>query len=349
MLYIQDPRLPARTLLDVAAEAAQGATYGGGIFAFASAAGVRKLLDDPLLQPLTDTRFEVVVGVDSITDARALHALATRAADRAGLSAHVLLHDLSSLFHPKLCWFGADDWVRLIVGSGNLTVGGLADNFEAFVLTTASGDRARAILHEVDSWLDRWRDSLVAPDSPLAIERARRNSGAERSLKEPMRRDDDRVEGPPASEELEAVLAFDVSRNDPARWQLEVGRDHFEKYFGWEEGKPKRISIQSVSDEGRPGPVEDRRLVKTGSKNYRIESRARDDRYPDEGRPISLFVRVLGNTYRYQLLLPGESGHERASQFLTDKVGPPRPKMRRYQGRVSELREAWPDSPLLGP
>jgi hypothetical protein len=135
-LHLQDPAQAGKTLLDAIAHAGDHAERGGGIFAFASARGVAMLLDDPVLGQLTKTgEFELVVGTDAVTDERALAALQDRmTASHPGLRARVLVHDLPILFHPKLCWFVRGERLTLLVGSGNLTPGGLATNLEAFIV-----------------------------------------------------------------------------------------------------------------------------------------------------------------------------------------------------------------------
>ncbi len=350
-LHLQDPTTVGRTLLDLLAEAAGGAEAGGGIFAFASRSGIGMLLGDPAVQQLTrDGQFELVVGVDSVTNERALEALAESGSQRPGLSARVLVHDLPSLFHPKLCWFRSGDTTTLVLGSGNLTAGGLARNLEAFTVTSFEGSAGAEIELEIASWLERWEHCLLAPDAPAAIACAKSNSGSERSFKQPMRSEDElggEAGTPPPDA---AVLVAEIPRNAPRRTQLDVGVEQFRDFFGGELNKEKRIVIQHVEGDGALGEIEPpRALFPTKSRNYRFEAAAgRGIEYPAEGRPIGVFVHLPDGIFRYRLLWPGAPGHSAVEGLLTDVAGPARGNaMRRETVTLDRLGGAWPDSPLL--
>src|SRR5690606_31123382 len=67
-----------------------------------------------------------------------------------------------SVFHPKFCWFEQDDILRLVTGSGNLTLRGLgkvnasvppSGNWEAFSVQSLTGPSAAAAKKEIDDWL----------------------------------------------------------------------------------------------------------------------------------------------------------------------------------------------------
>jgi hypothetical protein len=351
VFHFQDPSVPGTTLLDALADAAHGAERGGGIFAFASAQGIATFLDDPVIEPLTKTMsFELVLGMDAITDTRALAALVDRLPHRPGLNARVLLHELPALFHPKLCWFVRGEAVILVVGSGNLTPGGLTKNLEAFTVAAFEGTAANAAEASITGWLDRWEAQLVAPDAPEAEARAKKNSGSERSLKRPMAAEDEEspTEFVPVDDES-AVLVLEIPRNAPRRTQLDVGEAQFRDFFGGVIGSQKRIVIQHVKDDGTPEEVEPpRALFRTQSVNYRFEAAAgRGIDYPAQGRPIAVFVRRPDGVFRYRLLWPGAAGHTEVEAFLTSRAGPAGPNMRREPATMAELRAAWPNTPLL--
>jgi hypothetical protein len=352
--HLRDPAGKGRTLLDVLTEAADGAERGGGIFAFASKTGIDMLLEANELRTLVAVLgFDLVVGVDSITDTRALDRLVELSQRRSALRARVLVHDSGGLFHPKICWFADGSNLRLVVGSGNLTLGGLARNTEAFVATTLVGDAASTAEGEVQGWLKRWEPWLLAPDAVESRARAAKNSGSEGSFREKMKRRDEEPRDedvPPVTGEAE-VLVLDVSKNvSRGRTQLEVGKEKLRTYFGGDPGKTRRILIQSVDPQGVLGELEPpRRLVRAKSRNFRIElgaGHARD--YPASGKPIAIFARCEDGIFRYQLFWPGEPGHAEVDRFLTKLAGRTMGgNMRRETGTVAQLREAWPDSPLL--
>jgi hypothetical protein len=343
---LQDPTVPGRTLLDALADVAHGAERGGAIFAFASAKGIATLLDDPVFEPFTKTAgFELIVGMDAITDERALAVLSDRLQVRPGLSVRVLVHDLPALFHPKLAWFATGDCVTLVVGSGNLTPGGLLNNVEAFTVVTLAGDSGREAERQIAEWLGRWDKYLYAPDASEALARAKQNSGAERSFKKPMSSED---EEPPAvqtgTEDVPEVLLLEIPRNAPRRTQLDVGQAQFQDFFGGEAGKQKRILIQHVAEAGTLDELEPpRALFRTKSDNYRFEAAAgRGVEYPVEGRPIGVFVRMPDGVFRYRLLWPGDAGHREVEAFLTATAGAFVRSMRRETVATSDLLAAWP-------
>jgi hypothetical protein len=353
VFHFQDPSVPGTTLLDALADAAHGAERGGGIFAFASAQGIATFLDDPVIEPLTKTTsFELVLGMDAITDTRALSALVDRLPHRPGLNARVLIHELPALFHPKLCWFVHGDAVTLVVGSGNLTPGGLTKNLEAFTVAALEGPTAAEAEASIAAWFDRWEAQLFAPDAPEAKAQAEKNSGAERSLKRPMA-----TEKEDSSDELvrlddeSAVLVFEVPRNAPGRMQLNVSKNNFEDFFGGVPGSQKRILIQHVEADGSLAEVEPPRAVfRTSSRNFRFEVAAdRTTPYPaqGQGRPIAVFVRRPDGIFRYRLLWPGGGGYPEMDSFLTSRTEPAGTNMRREPATVAELRAAWPNAPLL--
>jgi hypothetical protein len=261
------------------------------------------------------------------------------------------LHELPTLFHPKLCWFVHGETLILVVGSGNLTPGGLTNNFEAFTVAALEGAAAKDAETSIAGWFDRWYAHLFAPDAPEAQARAEKNSGSERSLKKPMAVED---EESPADflpvGDGSAVLVLEIPRNAPRRTQLDVGEVHFRDFFGGVVGSQKRIVIQHVDEDGTPEEVEPpRALFRTQSVNYRFEAAAgRGIDYPVQGRPIAVFVHRPDGVFRYRLLWPGATGHTEVEAFLTSRAGPRAGNhMRREPATVAELRAAWPNTPLL--
>jgi HKD family nuclease len=151
-LRIQQPGDPESALLEAILTACQGAESGGGIFAWASASGVQLLIEDEAFVDLATTGpFRLVIGVDAITDAKALDELSRAEKRFKGLEVRAFLHNEPNvLFHPKCCWFRRGAEVRLIVGSGNLTLGGLRGNWEAFAEDTLKGTTAVAFQEAID-------------------------------------------------------------------------------------------------------------------------------------------------------------------------------------------------------
>lgn len=76
--YLQDPGDPDTTyLIEILVEKCQGATGGGASFAWATSSGVNLLLENEhFVHFLREREFDLVIGVDSVTDDKALAALA---------------------------------------------------------------------------------------------------------------------------------------------------------------------------------------------------------------------------------------------------------------------------------
>ena len=171
-LFIQDPNDDDTVyLVEEILQACDGACRGGGAFSFASAAGAKLLLsDESFVRFAAKNAFDLVIGVDAITDTKALDAIDEMAKTTAGLRARVFLHDLKgALFHPKLCWFRNEAGGSLVVGSGNLTVRGLRGNWEAFAAGALDATEADA----VESVWTRWTQMNLEALVPLTDTRAR--------------------------------------------------------------------------------------------------------------------------------------------------------------------------------
>jgi len=352
-LSLQDPTAGGNNLLHAISRAARDADSGGGFFAFASFKGIEMLFKDEFLHRLAKKRgFELIVGVDAITNKGALDSLAGLSKRLPMFEARVLLHESPTLFHPKLCWFAKGSELTLIVGSGNLTPGGLVTNFEAFAVCPLSGAAAAAAKTEIEGFQHRWDHRLLPPDHPAALTRAAKNTGSERSLMKKMAPADEFPASTPAPEATALVLVAEISKNVDERTQLDVGIEMFTGFFG---AKPEggHILIQPVSSSGKLEEVETPRAIfPTRSRNYRFEAKAGAGRKypaPGSGRPFGIFVRMPDGIFRYQLLWPTEPGYVEIDSLLTERAGVAKKKrpMRREAVTVTELAAAWPASPLL--
>lgn len=125
-LRFQNPGDDQGYLLEALLNACLGAASGGAIFAWTNAGGAKALLEDETFSNFLGAgSFELILGIDSITDQAALDVVSRAAFRMPSLRARVFLHDEDALFHPKLAWFESDRALTVLVGSGNLTMGGL--------------------------------------------------------------------------------------------------------------------------------------------------------------------------------------------------------------------------------
>ena len=119
-----------------------------------------------------------MVGLDAITDTAAVAALKT---------AKVMLPNasISLFYHPKRaascitqrrCFSGSCLGGTCLTGSGNLTLGGLRNNWEAFWKADLSVADAIALEAQWANWLANHKDNLLAVDDPRVTAQAALNA-----------------------------------------------------------------------------------------------------------------------------------------------------------------------------
>jgi hypothetical protein len=359
-LYIQDPDdSDSVYFVEALLEASQGAQCGGGAFAFATAAGAKLLLEDEAFRRFSLAHaFQLIVGVDAVTNTDALKAITAAASSPSRIKVQVFLHEhKDALFHPKLCWFRTSHGGQLIVGSSNLTIGGLRANWESFSVTPLSKTDIEKVEADWTRWLELHSAELFSADDPRIIARASRNTGLVQLLKSAEYVGEGEASGGsvgPVSEratgsirDTNTVLIAEIPRSGD-RWnQANFDVHSYEQFFGAKVGTQRRILLQHVQDDGTLGDIENRPSVAVRSQNYRFELLAAAGRpYPPKQRPIGVFVRVANRTFRYRLLMPGDPQYSPVRVYLGKKWSGPIHRMRRVCVPVSELREAWPAAAL---
>lgn len=360
--HLQDPT-SAQTvyLFEAIVAAARGATTCDGMFAFASRAGVDALIADAEVQSLLQRgAINLLVGIDAVTNRHTLERLRDLEAAHGRLSVRVFWNQTPGLFHPKPAMFRYADGRRsLIVGSGNLTPGGLRQNFEAFSIIRV-GARERL---DLGSW-DRFRQSharnIRAIDDE-ALERAARNiirggRGRPRAEIEP-----DAVVaaavpigGEALPEQLAEIASTDrvlVSLVPSAgnRWhQVHFNHDVMDDFFRITPNSSQRLYLTEVMHDGTSGEQETRPYVlSTANSNPKVELASHHGApYPNDGRPIAVFRETQARAFDYMLLMPGDDGHGQMDRLLTrlPHIGK---GLARVITDVAELRRDWPTCPLL--
>jgi hypothetical protein len=344
---IQDPAWEDSTyFLEEILVASKGALAGVGAFAFASQAGVKLLLEDEdFVRFLSKSEFDLIVGVDAITDTKALSAIAGCLSQNPKLTARVFLGKVPRVtFHPKLCWFRHKHSGRTLVGSGNLTPGGLRGNCEAFSITDLSKQQLNAWEHKWTSWSAFHTSDLLPIDDPRVVKRASENALANNARKKPQ--GDILLEEPNGSisvgrsrHDSDAVLVAEIPRGG-SRWnQANFNLETFRGFFGASPGKTQRIILTHIAIDGTAGNQEIRPSVSVKSNNHRFELEAASGlAYPSKGRPIAIFVRVATRTFRYRLLMPGDLGYRQAARFLNQRAPQDGNQMQRFVTTVKEVR-----------
>lgn len=346
-LRLQTPDGEAGQLLDVLLYAAANAERGGGIFAFATADGIRALVgSDEFSGLLKAGPFRLVVGVDSVTNTRALEELSASAKRHSGLAAHVLVHERSVLFHPKLSWFVAGRRLTLITGSGNLTVRGLRENWEAFTTIALEGASAARMEVQLDGWLTAHDALLRRPDDPSARERAALNTGRERDLKHARRISEERVEVG-ESIVLVAEAPKGGSGRKPRPSQVNFHKKDYETFFGAKEGSRIHVVLHCLDASGAKGAVEIRPIVFRKSGNYSLELTGFKEGRRRTGFPdIGVYLRLVQGAFLYQRFAYGDAGYKQLRDFLRHRWTGPAGQMRAVLAQAGEVSPAWPESPL---
>lgn len=339
-LQFQSPDAPSVTVLELLAESADIATEGGGVFSFASTQGVDLLFADPVIEPfLRRSAFHLVVGVDAITTPAVLLRLASLLGDYPALRVDVFYHARPGvLFHPKLCWFGSARTGRVLVGSANLTRGGLLKNWEAVADVSLSHTELVALKRGWAQWLGRHRELLRDPSDAEVIARAQVNA-VERVYRRAEVEVETEEESPVVSPDA-SVLIAEIPRAS-TRWnQANFNLETFRGFFGLEPGTFRRVVLFPVAVDGTVGRPEVRQSVSVKSRNYRIElGLASGLRYPEHGRPIAVFLKIGPRRFRYRLTLPTDPGYPELRRLLDAVVGSQSERMRRVVTDVTTLEQ----------
>jgi len=321
-----------------------GAVRGGGIFAWANVNGVKSLLEDDVFGEFLDGGiFRLFVGTDSITDAATVDRLIDISSKRPHLEVRAFVSTAGSLFHPKMAWFEHDEHLSLIVGSGNLTMGGLRSNWEAFVVLKLTGKERMDALAEIDRFLMTHDEHLLPIADPRVRELVAKNIGNERSLQSsPRAASKDAI-----AQAVDDVLIAEIPKSGNRWKQANFDRHNYEDFFGARVGSQRRISLHHVDSQGVLGDVESRPGVNVASDNFRFELAAASGiPYPTTGRPIGVFLRLATGEFVYSLLLPDDPGYRGIDAVLASRSTGRAGQMRRVRLTADELHSAWPDAPL---
>ncbi len=346
-ICIQDPEWSeSRYLIEEVIAASKNALSGVGAFAFASAGGINLLFQDhDFVKFLARAPFDLVIGIDAITDLKALDRLLELTDIHQNLKPRAFLGSVSgTIFHPKMCWFRHSSRGICLVGSGNLTPGGLRGNYEAF--SVASISRADLLLSDElwKAWTRFHSAKLLPLDHPDVRRKAKENEKKRSRLTSRQREvlieaDDGTVSvGRPKGKSTEVPIA-EIPRSG-SRWnQANFDMGTFRSFFGATPGRTQRVMLTHIDSDGTPGAQEVRPSVSVKSHNYRFELEAGANlAYPSKGRPIGIFVKVATRTFRYRLLMPGSHNHKAASDFLDQRGSQKTGQVRRLLTNINVVR-----------
>lgn len=351
MLVIQDPTDEKGTyLLESILNVLPHAHSLTGAFAFASSAGIRLLTQDEMFQAVARLHpVDLVVGIDAVTNVRALDELERVCREFQNVSVRAFYNPRpESLFHPKFVFMRSATGGTLIAGSGNLTEGGLLGHWEAYSVETMNAQEIDAVQTAWEAWKEKHRDALLPLDDPKVRERAMGNNVMAREgdmptlvapqipLQEP-----DTTQLLP--NDAQALIA-EIPRSGNRWKQANFDKYNYETFFGANENR--MVVFRHVNGNGSMAEYErNRPPVTVKSRNFRFELDAASGLdYPEEGRPIGIFIRVATRTFFYRLLLPGDSQYDTVLDIL-DQWGDGS-DVRRLRMTVEQLRQEWPGAPF---
>lgn len=377
-LHIQDPSNPdSEYLVEVLLDACSGATVGGGAFAFLSAGGVQLLLKDEVFKDfLARGQFNLLVGVDAITDTAAIDALSVVRRENPSISARIFVPSHPrSIFHPKVAWFDAGDGGLLVTGSGNLTAGGLRWNIEAFTVERLDAHAMADLRLRWDEYLALTAECQLEPEDSRVVALLERNAARRRAMREAgitalgegleepaqeapvVARDGELSESPapvlqhedvlPAIGPATEILVAEIPRASNRWGQANFDQATFFGFFGASRTVQRRAYFFHLRGDGTLGVQEVRPAVEVQSKNYRFELEAASGlAYPADGRPIGVFAKVGARTFVYMLLMPTQPGHQELANLLAHSARVGGGTLKRIVFPAAEVRAAWPLAPL---
>jgi hypothetical protein len=343
-LHLQDAGTDSGYLLEQLLDSCTKAEHGGAIFAWTNAAGAKSFLEDENFVAFVEKgTFELVIGLDSITDEAAVKVLVDLESRMPNLSIRAFLHDRPEMFHPKLAWFASKAEMTLLVGSGNLTMGGLKNNWEAYTVCRLAGAAGKQMVEKLEAWILSWSAMLIPISDARVLERARRNTGNERTLKRPPK---DLPKTTAADSDL-SVLVAEIPKSGSRVGQVNFDLINYVQFFGAKVDTQRRITLYHVAEDGSLGDVESRPSVARKSRNYSFELAAmRGVTYPANGAPIGVFMRLEADSFLYMLILPDSAHYATVSNFLKAHWSGNSNHKRRYRTTVGQLKTAWNNAPL---
>jgi len=328
---------------------------GYGAYAFASSSGVDILLKDKEFDGLLDRGpYSMVVGIDQITNLACIETLSEINNQKPNLNVRAFCHhDNGSLFHPKISFFkNADGSGSLIVGSGNLTLGGLRRNREAFGVIDLSVDEFQRMEAYWQSWITESADRIKDINDEEVINKARENryvrrpGDTARSREEVLdveaEQEDDQIvaikEGWQYYSDSKVLLA-EIPKSGNRWKQANFDKNTFSTFFGATPGdNSQRILLRSLNDDETMAPIEIRPSISVISHNYRFELDAASGLlYPTNGKPIGIFIQLTTRMFLYHLFMPSHQNYQEILDWMNLNWHGRADRMKRIVSTADEL------------
>ena len=244
------------------------------------------------------------------------------------------------IFHPKMAWFRHEAEGSLVVGSGNLTGGGLWNNWEAFSVSILDDAATTTVQEQWTAWRNTNSSRLYKVLDPDVLERAAQNRTSARRKRAAPEPGAKRVaDARPGAVEAMPVLIAEIPKSGDRWKQANFHKEDYEDFFGAEVGTQRRMLFRSLQDDGSLAEVERHPSVEVASQNYRFELGAASGLlYPTDGRPTGVFLRLKPRTFLYSISMPGGQWHEELKNYL-DSASVAGRLMRRVRSDSTAVKE----------
>ncbi|PHS76013.1 MAG: hypothetical protein COB19_01515 [Porticoccus sp.] len=356
MLHIQDLLFSqSYSTHEALIKSCSSAVSGCGAFAFASASGIKLLFNDQEFDALLERgSYSLVVGIDEITNLASLEALNAIRERRPYLDVKAFFHNEPTLFHPKLSFFKNSDGLgTLVVGSGNLTLGGLRQNREGFAMVSLDADETQKVESYWSSWLNETRDNLQEISDARVVERVKQNRLRGLARHFPIAEKDQEEDAAQSnvfsdrevdsewsfSSTSSRVLLAEIPRSGDRWKQANFDINTFRDFFGATPGdNSQRILLRNVLDDSSLGPIEVRQSVSVQSQNYRFELDAATGlAYPSGGAPIGIFIKLSTRLFLYHIFMPSSAIYPELRRWMIEKWSGRTDRMKRIVVDATEV------------
>jgi hypothetical protein len=338
MFYFQDLSFSGgysthEALLKSCSDAVEG--FGG--FAWVTTDGIKVLWEDEVFQNLfRNGSYHAVVGIDHVTNTEALEMLSSLNKKHQNFNVQIYYDRRNKgIFHPKFSFFKKkNNNGSLVIGSGNLTVSGLRINKEAF----GSLELDKNIYIKTEGywkkWLEESRGKLKSPDDPEVLDRAKKNTFVRiKSIKKKSRNEilksinsqihifeelQTSIDEDWGFYETNKVLIAEIPKSGNRWKQANFDIKTFKEFFGaLTFDSSYRILLRNIKKGGQLSDIESRQNVTVISHNYRFELDAASGLdYPENGKPIGVFIQIATRMFLYHLFMPKDKDHEKFTKWL---------------------------------
>jgi hypothetical protein len=259
------------------------------------------------------------------------------------------------IFHPKLYIFEAPQNGSVIIGSSNLTAGGLASNFESLIHFEECDSLCAPVQHAEEIWaifakpLHPLQAQFLKPLTPdyfrslLAKlpEKLPRDSLSEASAFKVLWRPFSRVPFPRSTrpkqrkhtklrKSANKYLIMDVL-TETRNTQMQVPLQVVEDFFGIGRREARHIQLSIITKMGLSQPIDRPVVISQGQNGQRLMRRVEMPQIRDLERPLAVtFLKLTGRSRFAFKLLPKPSADYRIASQLLQQEGQQGNAQRRF-------------------